>query len=288
MIDERLVRLHDGEQPAEDDERERRSRDARSGGRDELEAIAQIDQAVEELDVLTGPTAAQVASAKGRLKDGLLAGKTRRRRRVAAIGIASTSIAACVVIVIHLRSAPVLGTVRYQAGPDPSAPAREEKLRPGSVVQASEEHVSAQIDLPRVASIVLTGKGSLRMGDQAYRLEFHRGTLKVDSRSQIRIALGQSPHVIVVEPGSSLHVHLDPAKLEIDQQQGQSSVTGGPEARSLQGRKKVYLHLPDMKRAHRKRELKPEAGGATDPSRKSGKKVWLHLPKATSRPVAPL
>jgi len=241
MIDKELVHYHDGELPQSETERVREAVEADPGRRDELEIIRQIDRAVAQLDRLSAPSPEHVAGGKAALKARLHRHvEVRRRRWLAAVAVASTSVAATVAIVWYVGSDAAIGTARYGDRLNAAMRSREEKLRLGSVVRALED-LPARIELPGIGEMTLTGKGVLKIGDRLHDVKLVSGNLLVNSRSRLRILLDESPYVVTVEPDSSLLLRRDGGVVRVEQQWGRSLVVGGPEDKVLEGRRKLFL-----------------------------------------------
>ena len=244
MTDQELVEFRDGELTQDEADRVRRTLAADPERRARLEAIRQADSALVAFDRLTAPSPDHVERGKATVRE-TLHDRTgaRRRRRVLLVASALATAAAAAAAFWLVDLSPEIGVVCYKPFLAVQQQLREERLKPGSLIQAPSNSVSAHVDLPHVAKLVLAGNGILRIGDTASELELAGGLLEVNSTSGLRIAIARSPYTISVAPASSLKIHVDAHLVKISQVRGHSQVVGGTEEQVLEGRGELVLRL---------------------------------------------
>jgi hypothetical protein len=261
MVDEELVRFHDGEL-AEDDACRVRLELADDPQRQaELETIDRIDRGARELVQGSEPTPRQVASGKARLKAALQSKqKAAPRRRIVPLVAALTSAAAVLAIIWHLQVEPEIGTIRYNtAAAALGATSQEEPLKSNSAVRVGGQ-MAARIQIPDVAKLVLGSRSALTTSDRADLVELVRGGLSVETTAAYTITIKDSRYVINVEPGSTLRVFAGSTKVHIDQRAGTSHVSGmGGEGKTITAPARLELVIPHPERDLHKNEIGQEA-----------------------------
>ncbi len=243
MTDQELVEYHDGELARDEAGRVRRAltEDPRRQAR--LGAFRRADSALVAFDRLIAPSPDREERGQAAVKEMLRSRSRPNRRRVllAASGLATAAAAAAALWLVDLS--PEIGVVRYEPFLTAQQQLREEKLKPGSLIQAPSGSGFARVELSDIARLVLAGNGLLGIGDTASELELAEGMLDVDAKSALRISLARSPYSISVAPASCLKIYVDAGLAKISQVHGHSRVVGGTKEQVLEGRAELSLRL---------------------------------------------